>query len=182
MLALTPLERGHLELLARWRAAMDLVGPGPLEPHFEDAAQAVGWFVAEGRWADLGSGAGFPGVSLAARQPRAQVTLVEPRQKRAAFLDMLLGQARPANLGLLRGRAEDLERGVWDGICSRAFRGPEPTLELARTLLRPGGRCLLLLAQAPVPQAPDFVLEGRHDYTLDERPRTAALLQWRGAG
>lgn len=178
MLELTPLERGHAALLERWRQAMDLVGPGPLAPHLEDAAQAVGWFAAEGRWLDLGSGAGFPGVAFAARQPQAQVLLVEPRQKRAAFLDMLLAQARPPNAALRRARAEELEPGVWDGLVSRAFRGPEETLALARTLLRPGGRCLLLLAQQPVPAAADFTLEGEHRYAVEGKPRVAALLRW----
>ncbi len=39
-IALLPPERAHMTLLAKWRKAMDLVGPGPLEPHFEDAALA----------------------------------------------------------------------------------------------------------------------------------------------
>ena len=62
---------------------MDLVGPGPLEPHFQDAAGAVAGLEAVGRWVDLGSGAGFPGIALAARHPGAEVWLVESRRKRA---------------------------------------------------------------------------------------------------
>lgn len=181
MLTLTPAERGHMALLERYRKAMDLVGPGPLEPHFEDAAQAVGWFVAQGRWVDLGSGAGFPGLAFAARQPQARVTLVEPRQKRAAFLDLLLSQARLGNTELRRARSEELEPGLWDGIVSRAYKGPEELLPEARRLLRPQGQLLLLLARQDPPAAPDFELLGQHAYTLDERPRLAVLLRWTGA-
>ena len=52
-------ERIHLELLEKWRAAMNLIGPGPAEHHFMDARGAVASLGARGRWADLGSGAGF---------------------------------------------------------------------------------------------------------------------------
>jgi 16S rRNA G527 N7-methylase RsmG len=73
----------HRTLLEKWRKAMDLVRPGrPLDPHFDDARQAVtrlpraahpaGQALA-GRWADLGSGAGFPGVALAVLHPGAEV-------------------------------------------------------------------------------------------------------------
>ena len=48
----------HKTLLGKWRKAMDLIGPGPMEPHFEDANSAVHGLEAEGNWVDLGSGAG----------------------------------------------------------------------------------------------------------------------------
>ena len=76
----------HRDLLSKWRGAMDLVGPGPLDPHFQDAKGAVDKLDPTGQWADLGSGAGFPGIAMAALWPNAHVTLVESRLKRATFL------------------------------------------------------------------------------------------------
>ncbi|MDP6932876.1 MAG: class I SAM-dependent methyltransferase, partial [Myxococcota bacterium] len=91
--ALCPAERTHRDILERWREAMNLVGPGPVDVHFLDAIHAVQGLEARGRWVDLGSGAGFPGIALAARHPRASVLLVESRQKRAAFLEQVVGEA-----------------------------------------------------------------------------------------
>lgn len=136
--------RVHRELLERWRVAMDLVGPGPLEPHFEDAQGAVAGLEVRGRWADLGSGAGFPGVALAAAFPEAQVLLVESRQKRAVFLDNVVAATKLTNAIVTRVRAETLTPGL-DGIISRAFLPPPECLALAAKLLRPGGLVVLLL-------------------------------------
>ena len=134
----------HLRLLEQWRGAMDLVGPGPLAPHFEDAAGAVADLNATGRWADLGSGAGFPGIALAETWPQAEVWLVESRQKRATFLENVVAAAKLGNARVLRQRAEDLAPGL-DGIISRAFLPPEEYLALARRLLVPGGRAVVLI-------------------------------------
>lgn len=134
----------HRALLEQWRGAMDLVGPGPLDPHFQDAEGAVAGLEARGRWADLGSGAGFPGVALAAAWPAAEVLLVESRQKRAVFLENVVAAAGLTNARVLRGRAEDLAPGL-DGIISRAFAPPDAVLALAARLLAPGGVVVLLL-------------------------------------
>lgn len=135
----------HRALLERWRNAMDLVGPGPLDPHFADAEGAVAGLDATGVWADLGSGAGFPGVALAAAWPDAQVWLVESRQKRAIFLERVVAEARLGNARVRRERAEDLPPGSLDGVIARAFMPPEDYLALARPLLRPGGHAVVLL-------------------------------------
>lgn len=134
----------HQRLLERWRHSMDLVGPGPLEPHLVDASESVAGLEATGRWADLGSGAGFPGVALAAAWPDARVDLVESRLKRAVFLENLVAEAGLGNARVLRQRAEDLEPG-YAGLISRAFLPPEAYLSLARPLLAPGGRVVVLL-------------------------------------
>lgn len=136
--------RAHRDLLERWRGAMDLVGPGPLDPHFEDAAGAVAGLSARGRWADLGSGAGFPGIALAAAWPEAEVLLVESRQKRAVFLENVVAETGLTNARVLRVRAEDLAPDL-DGVIARAFLPPPDYLALAARLLRPEGVAVLLL-------------------------------------
>jgi 16S rRNA (guanine527-N7)-methyltransferase len=166
----------HLTLLARWRGAMNLVGPGPLEPHFDDSAAAVRAFSARGRWADLGSGAGFPGVALAAAHPGAEVTLVESRDKRAAFLVQVRAAVGLPNLRVLRARVEDLPAAAWDGVISRAFAPPPVFLEHAARLLVPGGLAVLMLAREEAPEVGGFSLVSASDYAIEGKPRRVVVL------
>jgi 16S rRNA (guanine527-N7)-methyltransferase len=81
----------HHEELRRWAPRVDLVGPGAgaeiVERHYAEALAARPWLPeGPGRLVDLGSGAGFPGLVLAAARPDLDVWLIEPRARRAAFL------------------------------------------------------------------------------------------------
>ena len=146
----TKAEEIHRSMLDRWRGAMNLVGPGPLEPHFLDAAGAVHGLNAVGRWADLGSGAGFPGIAFAARHPDATIILVESRAKRATFLSHVVREAKLPNATVFHGRVEDVSGGL-DGVISRAFRPPEAYLHDAERLLAPTGLAVLLSGGPPPP-------------------------------
>ncbi len=137
-------EAVHRALLERWRRAMDLVGPGPLGPHFEDARGAVLPLRPAGRWADLGSGAGFPGIALAAAFPGLRVDLVESRRKRATFLERVVAEAGLERAAVLRGRVEALAPATYDGVVARAFRPPPIYLALAAPLLAEGGVAVVL--------------------------------------
>ncbi len=176
MIPLTPTEQAHHDLLTRWRGAMDLVGPGPLEPHFEDAARAVGALpTPAGRWADLGSGAGFPGVALAARHPALSVELIESRRKRATFLGQVIARAELANARVICARSETLEDGAYDGVISRAYRPPPAYLADARRLLVQGGIAGLMLAQGDPPEVEDLTLFHVEHYSVGDRSRRLAL-------
>ena len=165
----------HRRVLESWRSSMDLVGPGPVDPHFEDANEAVSGLQVHGRWLDLGSGAGFPGIALAAWHPHAAIMLVERRQKRAAFLEVVLGEARLRNATVQCGDADQLPTG-WDGMISRAFRAPQEVAALASRLLAPGGRLVLMLARDDSGTPPGFVEEHVHSYTIDGKARRAVTL------
>ena len=143
---------------------MDLVGPGPLKPHFQDAAGAVAELEAVGRWADLGSGAGFPGIALAARHPGAEVWLVESRRKRAVFLERVLAEADLPGARVVHGRSEALADGQFDGVISRAYRKPMAYLADAARLLRAGGRAVLLTGdgEADAPEGFTWVQSDRY--------------------
>jgi 16S rRNA (guanine527-N7)-methyltransferase len=166
----------HRRVLESWRNSMDLVGPGPVDPHFEDANEAVRTLDVHGRWLDLGSGAGFPGIALAAWHPHAAVTLVERRQKRAAFLEVVLGAGRLSNASVHCGDADQLPIG-WDGMISRAFRAPQEVAALATRLLLPGGRLVLMLARDESGTPPGFIEEHVHSYTIDGKGRRAVVLR-----
>jgi len=134
----------HKQLLEKWRKAMDLVGPGAIDHHFEDAQHAVAQLQATGSWIDLGSGAGFPGIALAAHHPTAHVLLVESRQKRAQFLKRVISQTGLQNIELYHGRSEDITSS-FDGVISRAYRKPLAYLEDAKRLSNANAKTVLLL-------------------------------------
>lgn len=154
---------------------MNLVGPGPASVHFDDSEAVAKALAPTGRWADLGSGAGFPGIALAAHHPQATVVLVESRAKRAAFLQRAVRRCRLPNATVFHGRAEALEEGAWDGVISRAFAQPEVFLAHASRLLVPGGQAVSLLATGDPPQHASLRLERCVDYPLADRTRRLAI-------
>ncbi len=81
----------HFLELRRWNPTLSLVGPGTaedlVERHYGDSLAALPLLCPRARrLVDLGSGAGFPGLVLAAARPELEVTLVEARQRKWAFL------------------------------------------------------------------------------------------------
>ena|SRR5690554_4535347 len=86
-----------------------------MEEHLVEALQVVALartLELEGRWLDVGSGGGFPGLVLAACLD-IDLTLVEPRAKRASVLELALGKLRRPNARVLRGR---IDAGKWVGL------------------------------------------------------------------
>ncbi len=169
----------HQDLLQRWRRAMNLVGPGPLEPHMDDAEQAARLLQPQGRWADLGSGAGFPGIALAAWHPAAQLLLAESRRKRAIFLGQVIRASGLANAQVFHGRVEDLPAASFQGAIARAFARPPQALRQARRLLEPGGQAVLLLAHEPPPELSGMELLRQASYAVEQRSRSLAIFQRR---
>lgn len=171
----------HRALLERWRHAMNLVGPGDVEEHYRDADQALAGLAPAGRWVDLGTGAGFPGIVFAARFPDVQLDLVDSRKKRCAFLEHVLAEAgvAPDRVRVRCVRAEALE-GPYDGVLARAFGPPADVLEHAARLLAPGGLVVLFLGRdAVVPEDDRFAPFHVERYRLDDRERQAVTLRRR---
>jgi 16S rRNA (guanine527-N7)-methyltransferase len=167
----------HQSLLERWRVAMDLVGPGPIEPHLRDSVEAITGLEVGGVWADLGSGAGFPGIALAAAFPNAKILLVERRQKRAVFLRRVVVEAGLSNAEVVEGDAEGLASGSLDGITSRAYKPPVEYLIDCRRLLAAGGIAVVLTAGG-VPELPaGFSLAQVRNYRIDDKPRASVRFQ-----
>jgi 16S rRNA (guanine527-N7)-methyltransferase len=168
--------RIHKELLQKWRKAMDLVGPGSLKPHFEDAQESVRDLHASGTWIDLGSGAGFPGIALAVFHPKAHVLLVESRQKRALFLQRVIQQSKLPNITLFHGRSEDITD-TFDGVISRAYRKPLSYLEDARRLSKENTRTVLLLGGTnPFVTPKNWSIEEDSTYSISTGLRRRLIL------
>jgi 16S rRNA (guanine527-N7)-methyltransferase len=143
--------RRYAELLAGPGVERGLIGPREVDRlwdrHLLNCA-AVAELVDDGeRVADVGSGAGLPGIPLALARPALRVTLVEPLLRRADFL-----REAVAELGLsvvvVRGRAEDRavrdELGEFDAVTSRAVAALDKLANWSLPLLRDGGRMLAL--------------------------------------
>ena len=96
------------------------------------------------RVVDLGSGAGLPGIVLAIARPDLRITLVEPMQRRIAFLDEVRGDLALAGVETRRARADELatvKLGA-DIVTARAVAPVDRLATLAAPLLRAGGRLL----------------------------------------
>ena len=160
---------------------MDLVGPGALEPHFEDSMAAVSDLNAAGSWVDLGAGAGFPGLVFAALNPQANIVLVESRQKRAVFLSQAIRATKLKNVSLFHGRTEAITQ-TFDGIISRAYKPPLEYLKDARRLSTPSSLAVLLLSSTQeTPQSPGWRIVSEKEYSTETSARKRVILTPEGS-
>ena len=95
------------------------------------------------RIADIGAGAGFPGLVLAVALPQAQVDLIESVGRKCEFMRRAIEAAEIANAAVLNARSEDWAsdegRGAYDAVTARAVGRLSTLAELASPLLEPNG-------------------------------------------
>ena len=84
--------------------------------------------------ADVGTGAGYPGMLLAIARPESKVVLVEPRAKRVAFLNFVKSVLKLENVSIEQKRIEQLQDYRFDIITSRAVTNTTLLLELTSHL------------------------------------------------
>ena len=108
------------------------------ERHVLDGLRGAPELASVASVADLGSGAGIPGLPLAIALPTARFTLLEPRRGRIAFLEAVVDELRLGNVGVVGARAEDVSD-RFQACVARAFSSPISTWEAAEPLLAPGG-------------------------------------------
>ena len=141
----------YAALLAKWNRRINLVGRETLDElwrrHFLDSAQLLPLMPdpPEGRprvIADLGSGAGFPGLVLAILGA-GEVHLIESDQKKCAFLREAARETG-AQVEIHATRIEAVESLEADVVTARALAPLEKLMAYARPVLRPGGLCLFL--------------------------------------
>jgi 16S rRNA (guanine527-N7)-methyltransferase len=96
-----------------------------------------------GRIADVGAGAGFPGLALAVALPDARLDLVESVGRKCEFMRRAIEAAGIANASVLNSRSEDLAatdgREAYDAVTARAVGRLSTLAELASPLLKPNG-------------------------------------------
>jgi 16S rRNA (guanine527-N7)-methyltransferase len=137
----------YAELVERWSERHNLVRFSSrdefVQRHILDALAAAPLLKGSGRLLDVGSGAGLPGVPLLAVRPRWGGVLLEPRQKRWAFLRTVVRELG-LEVDVARARFQDLGEGPrFDLITVRAVGGHEALLEWARGRLTEAGEVVI---------------------------------------
>jgi 16S rRNA (guanine527-N7)-methyltransferase len=103
--------------------------------------------------ADLGSGAGFPGIPMKLWAPHISLTLIESNQKKATFLREVVRELNLRDVTIENARAESLPAATFDVVTLRAVERFTKALPAAARLLAPIGRLALLISSAQVTQA-----------------------------
>ena len=101
------------------------------------------------RWADVGSGAGLPGIPIAIARPDLEMALIEVVEKKTAFQRQAKIELGLANITVVGGRVEDLAGGQFDAVVSRAFAELADFVRLAGHLLAQNGRLYAMKGLAP---------------------------------
>jgi 16S rRNA (guanine527-N7)-methyltransferase len=128
--------------------------------HILDSLRAMPYISGDSeRIVDLGSGAGLPGLPIAVVRPDLEVTLTEPRQVRAAFLELVVERLELANVRVFPEPAEGLGSG-FDVCLARGFGDASRTWGVARALLDPRGELLYWAGRS---------------FTLDDVPSGASV-------
>lgn len=139
----------YLELLARWNATYNLTAvrdPGEMVTRHLLDSLAVAKLVRGDTLADLGTGAGLPGIPLAILSPERQHTLIDSNGKKARFLREAVRTLALRNVRVEQSRVEDA-RGQFDCITARAFATLGDMLKLGGHLLAPNGTWIALKGQ-----------------------------------
>ena len=155
--------KSYLDLLLRWNARINLTAVREPEQivtrHFGEslfAAQILlgkGNDVAKGKTlADVGSGAGFPGIPIKLFAPELDVTLIESHNKKAAFLREVIRALELDHAEVFCGRAEQWGKTA-DLVTLRAVEQFKRALPIAADLVTPSGRLCLLVGEGQVPTA-----------------------------
>lgn len=167
----------YLDLLVRWNARTNLTAVREPEHivsrHFGESLFAARQLLSSGGpsltngerqtyCADLGSGAGFPGLPLKIWAPSIHVTLIESQNKKATFLREVIRALSLEGIDVFAGRGEQLASGAprqkdrgqrFDLVTLRAVERFESALDLAMRLVRPSGHLALLIGASQVDAA-----------------------------
>lgn len=148
----------RIDLARQFTAALAAHGEergliGPLEPprlwsrHVLNTAIIAPLF--SGRVGDVGSGAGLPGIVLAIARPDVQWVLIEPMERRVAWLTEQADELGLDNVEVVRARAEDWKGGPsFDAVTARAVSALRTLIPLTAPLVRDGGELILLKGAA----------------------------------
>ena len=139
--------RGYFKALVRDGDLLGLLGPREMPKlwtrHILNSA-VVAELVQPGKTvADVGSGAGLPGIPMALAQPKAHFTLIEPMERRSDWLKLMISELGLNNVAVLRARAEEVGE-VFDVVTARAVSALPNLLKLCVPLTKHGGEVIAL--------------------------------------
>ena len=169
----------YIDILCRWNARMNLTAVRDPEQivtrHFGESLFAARLLFpgreceVQLRVADIGSGAGFPGLPIKIWCPGISITLVESNHKKATFLRELGRALKLTNFDVNADRAENLPGGTFDLITLRAVERFVLVLPVAANLVAPGGRLALLIGKDQLLEA-QSILSDLSAHSSSTRP------------
>jgi 16S rRNA (guanine527-N7)-methyltransferase len=147
----------YLALLKKWNATYNLTAirdeDQMLVQHLLDSLSVLAVLeksALAGRcWADIGSGAGLPGIPLAIACPEVDMSLVEAVEKKSVFQRQAKIELGLANLTVISGRVENLPAGGFDAVIARAFASLADFVGLAGHLVGPQGKLYAMKGRLP---------------------------------
>lgn len=135
------------EMLVAEGELRGLVGPRELPRlwtrHIVNSAALAPFLPARGTVADVGSGAGFPGIVVALLRPDLEMTLIESMERRVEWLTYVVRELDLDNVTVHRARAEEV-RDRFDAVTARAVANLTKLVRMTAPLLRQGGGLLAL--------------------------------------
>ena len=157
------LARAYTQRLAADSEIFGLLGPRELpriwSRHVINSALLSELVPDETLVADVGSGAGLPGIPMAIAQPKAHFTLIEPMERRANWLSAVVSDLGIKNVDVIRARAEEVSRTDFDIVTARAVAALDKLLKLLTPLTR-GSRLKTVLALKGS-RAPEEIAEAK---------------------
>ena len=139
--------RRYFELLVRDGDLLGLLGPREMPKlwtrHILNSAVVAELVSPGASVADVGSGAGLPGIPMALAQPQAKFTLIEPMERRSDWLKSTIAELQLENVRVLRARAEEVTE-VFDVVTARAVSALPNLLKMCVPLTKHGGEVIAL--------------------------------------
>lgn len=136
----------YADLLKEWNEKINLTAitekEEVIEKHFYDSLLLLKYIKECKTLADIGTGAGFPGMVIAIARSDIQVTLIEPTGKRCTFLNEVKKELQLTNVEIINERAEDcvsIYREIFDVVTARAVANLQILAELCIPFVKVNG-------------------------------------------
>ena len=170
-----PVAEAYVRMLAGAGIERGLLGPREVsrlwERHILNCAVLSDLIPEDRSVADLGSGAGLPGLVLAIRRPDLSVTLVEPLLRRSRFLEDAVSDLGLGNVTVRRARADELSPDArFDVVTSRALAPLPRLLDWSLPLLSTTGQVLAIKGRSAASEVDELGLDDsvrRHIQVLE---------------
>lgn len=127
----------YIALLKQWGSVHNLTAEledFKIENNMIDSIYPLKFLNKFESFADIGTGAGYPGMIIAIARPNIKATLIEPRRKRVAFLNFVKNALRLENVEVICDRVENVKNRTFDLVTSRAVTNTSLLMDLTKDI------------------------------------------------